>query len=366
MAPSKEWFEKDFYKILEIDQNATDKEIARAYRKLAKKYHPDVNSGNEAKFKDISLAYEVLSDPNKRKEYDEIRNLTKTAGFRTNYSNTRGSPFRIDDISDLFGSIFKNVDFGGFKGVNQRRGKDLQAEVTIGFEDSIKGVTVNVPVMVEKICPTCAGSGAAPGSKPVVCDRCNGSGFVQDNKGLFSLASTCRSCGGKGVKILQPCPTCSGTGVVKSSVPIKVKLPKGVKDGQTVKIKGKGEAGINGGPSGDLYVKVHVTSHRLFTRQGNDLSIKIPITYSEAVLGTTISVPSIYGGHVRIKIPPLTPNGKTFRVKGMGVDAGSYKGDLLITVEVTVPNNLTDEEKKAVENLAKVSKYSPREYLGVS
>lgn len=366
MAPSKEWFEKDFYKILEVDPSASDKEISSAYRKLAKKYHPDLNPGAEAKFKDISLAYEVLSNPEKRKEYDQIRELTKSQGFTPGYSQAKGSPFRIDDLTDIFSSIFGDFTTRRYGGANQRRGKDLQAEVTISFQDAVKGVTANVNVMVDRICPTCAGTGAAPGSRPVTCSRCKGTGYTQDNKGLFSLATTCTECGGKGVKNLNPCKTCSGSGIVKTASPIKVKLPKGVKNGQTVKIKGKGSPGVNGGPNGDLYVKVNVLPHSFFTRQGNDLVIKVPLTYSEAVLGTTILVPTVDGKQVRIKIPPFTPNGKTFRVKGLGVDTGSAKGDLLVTVEVAVPDKLTEEEKKAVENLAKVSKYSPREFLGVS
>jgi molecular chaperone DnaJ len=372
LAAQREWLEKDYYAVLGVPQTATDKEVTRAYRKLAKQYHPDANPGAEEKFKEISAAYDVLGDDAKRKEYDEIRRLGASGlggfGFP---GGAGGQTIRIEDLGDL-GDLFGGLGgvFGGGRRQSRtgpRRGADVETELHLSFEDAVRGVTAAVKVAGEARCETCGGNGAAPGTTPVVCPRCNGRGSLDEPQGLFSLSRICPECGGRGTKIEKPCPTCRGTGVTKRTRDVKVRVPPGVEDGQRIRVKGRGEAGRANGPAGDLYVVVHVGAHRIFGRRGRNLTATVPVTYPEAVLGTTVTVPTL-DGQVTLRVPPGTPTGKTFRVKGRGVPSHgrSGTGDLLVTVEVTVPQKLTDEQRAAVEQLARLSTEEPRAHLEVS
>ncbi|MHB1986526.1 MAG: molecular chaperone DnaJ [Acidimicrobiales bacterium] len=376
MAPQRQWFEIDFYKVLGVSPEATEKEITRAYRKLAKQYHPDANPGSEDRFKEISGAYDVLGDPERRREYDEVRRLGPLAGgFGTGTSGPGNGTFnfRIDDLGDLFGGIFNRGrprgtgtpggpggPFGG-----PRRGQDVETELHLSFEEAVEGAVTSVNVLSATVCHTCAGSGSKPGSMPVSCSRCGGTGTLNDNQGLFSLAQPCPECRGRGVKVTDPCPTCGGTGAERAQRQVKVRIPPGVVGGQRIRVKGRGEQGANGGPAGDLYVVVHVRAHKLFGRSGRNLTLRVPVTFSEAALGADITVPSL-GDPVTLRVPAGTPSGKTFRVRGRGVKSGNQLGDLLVTVEVDVPKELDDAQREAVEAYARATESSPREHLGVN
>jgi molecular chaperone DnaJ len=373
MAPQRDWFETDYYKVLGVSSEATEKEITRAYRKLAKQYHPDANPGSEDKFKQIASAYDVLGDADKRKEYDEVRRLGPLGGGFGGFgrgggassSTGEGFNFHIDDISDLFGNLF-----GQGKSRNQktntwtsaRRGQDVDAELHLPFNEAIHGAVTSVNVVTGTMCHTCAGSGSKPGSLPITCPRCGGTGTLNDNQGLFSLAAPCPECRGRGLKVVDPCPTCGGSGVERRQRQVKVRIPAGVEDGQRIRVKGRGEPGENGGPAGDLYVIVHVDHHPVFGRRGKHLTIKAPVTFAEAALGADITVPSL-DEPVTLRIPAGTPSGKTFRVKGHGVKTASATGDLLVTVEVDVPTVLTDEQRAAAEAFAAATPASPRAHL---
>ena len=370
MAPQREWFETDYYKVLGVSQNASEKELTRAYRKLAKQYHPDANPGAEERFKEITAAYDVLGDPDKRKEYDEVRRLGSVGSMFGGGGGQNGGfgGFRVEDLGDLFTGIFRQPGStrrrGGTASVPVR-GTDLEAELHLSFDEAIEGIVTSVNVTTQATCHTCGGSGSRPGSAPVICPRCGGTGVLNDNQGLFSLSSPCPECGGRGTKIVDPCPTCFGTGVERRQRQVKVRIPAGVDDGQRIRVKGRGEPGRNGGPAGDLFVTVRVSPHPLFGRRGRDLTLTVPITYAEAVLGATITVPSLDGKSVSLKVPPGTKNGRTFRVRGRGIAQGGQRGDLLVTVEIAVPAKLSPEERKAVEALAAATPGSPRDYLQV-
>jgi molecular chaperone DnaJ len=372
VAAQREWLEKDYYETLGVSSTATDKELTRAYRKLAKQFHPDANPASEDKFKEISAAYDVLGDAAKRKEYDEVRRLG-ASGFPGGFGGGGfgggpggGGTFRVEDLGDL-GDLFGGL--GGFgnrrsRGSGPRRGADVEAELHLSFEDAVRGVTTSVNVAGEARCETCHGNGAAPGTHPVTCPTCHGTGALQDNQGLFSLSRVCPQCGGRGTIIETPCPTCRGTGVQRRTRSVKVRIPAGVEDGQRIRVKGRGAAGRANGPSGDLYVVVHVGSHPQFGRRGKNLTLTAPITFAEAALGTTITVPTL-DGPVTLRIPAGTASAQTFRVKGRGVPSAGRRGggDLLVTVEVSVPKKLTDEQRAAVEELARVSDAAPRDHL---
>ena len=363
MAPQREWFETDYYKVLGIRQDAPDKEVTRAYRKLAKQHHPDANPGHEDRFKEISAAYDVLGDPDRRKEYDEVRRLG-AAG--PGFGQSGGFNFNIDDLSDLFGGIFRQS--GGRRrpgsAAGSRRGEDVEAELHLDFAEAVEGVVTTVNVTTPVACRTCGGSGSKPGTMPVVCPRCGGSGIVNDNQGLFSLATTCTECNGRGTKVVDPCPTCFGTGLERRERRVKVRVPAGVEDGKRIRVKGRGEPGRGGGPAGDLLVTMHVTPHPLFGRRGRDLTLNVPVTYPEAALGATITVPTL-GRPVTLKIPAGTKTGQVLRLRGKGIQQGSTTGDLLVSVDLVVPAKLSEPERKAIEALAQASPASPRAHLGV-
>jgi molecular chaperone DnaJ len=377
MAPQREWFEKDYYKVLGVPQSATDAEIRRAYRKLAKENHPDAHPGKEERFKEISAAYDVLSEPAKRKEYDEIRRLGPMAaggaGFPGGAGGAGGSPFtniRTDNLGDLFGDLLGR--FGGAPGGTRtrttapagQRGDDVEAELHLSFLDALNGVTTTVNVTTEATCSTCHGSGAAPGTSPVVCSRCGGRGVVSDNQGLFSFSRACPQCGGRGMMVETPCPSCRGTGSETRPRQVKVRIPAGVDDGQRIRVKGRGTPGRGGGPAGDLWVTVRVAGHQMFGRKGRNLTLTVPITFAEAALGAEITVPTL-DGSVVLRVPPGTKSGSRFRVKGRGVADEKGAGDLLVTVEVAVPTKLSPAQREAIEALASASTESPRTHLGV-
>ena len=381
MAPQREWFEKDYYKVLGVPQAATENEIRRAYRKLAKQNHPDANPGKEERFKEISAAYDVLSDATKRKEYDEVRRLGPMAGAAGGFGGAGGPGgpggpggtfnFRTDNLGDLFGDLLGRFGGGGGAGAGGRtrtatnvgqRGEDLEAELHLSFLDALNGVTTTVNVTSEAACATCSGTGAAPGTSPVVCSRCGGRGVVSDNQGLFSFSRACPQCAGRGMVVETPCPTCHGSGVELRPRQVKVRIPPGVDDGQRIRVKGRGGPGRNGGPAGDLWVTVRVAPHSMFGRKGRNLTLTVPVTFAEAALGAEITVPTL-DGSVVLRVPPGTRSGRTFRVKGRGVADEKGAGDLLVTVEVAVPTKLSPAQREAIEALAVASTDSPRAHL---
>jgi molecular chaperone DnaJ len=387
MAPQREWFEKDYYAVLGLTKGASEKEITRAYRKLAKQHHPDANAGNkeaEEKFKDISAAYDVLGDPAKRKEYDEVRDMVASGanpfagagaggfgGPGGGFGDGSGIRFETGDIGglgDLLGNIFGGRGRRGSgrqPGAGPRRGGDLEAEVHLAFDDAVRGATIAVQLTGAAPCHTCGGTGAAPGTVPRDCPQCNGVGTLAVDQGPFSFSQICPRCGGSGRVVDKPCPTCGGGGAELRTREVKVRIPVGVADGQRVRVKGKGTPGSNGGPPGDLYVTVHVAPHPLFGRKGDDLSLRVPVTFSEAALGAEVKVPTL-DGSVTVRIPSGTASGKTLRVRGRGMPkAGGGAGDLLVTVNVVVPQTLSDQQRQAVEALAAAESANPRAHLGV-
>lgn len=371
---NREWVEKDFYSTLDVSADATQEEIKRAYRKLAQKLHPDANPGDataESRFKDVSEAYATLSDPEQRKEYDQIRRLASSGGFPGGGSGGfgGGQQFRVEDLGDLFGGSGGLGDlFGGGRrtrssGVGPLRGVDTSADLNISFEEAVSGVTTTLQVRGQAACSHCGGSGAEPPSQPKTCPTCGGSGSVATNQGFFSFSEACPQCRGSGVIIDEPCTVCRGSGAEVRTRSINVRIPAGVKDGSTIRLAKRGGPGRNGGPAGDLLVKVHVASHPVFARSGNDLKVTLPISFSEAALGTKLSVPTL-NGTVKVKIPAGTTSGQVFRVRGRGVTPDKGKaGDLLAKVEIKVPARLSKEEKKLVEQLGSYDTDEMRSHL---
>jgi len=364
VPPQREWFEKDYYQVLGVSSTATDKEITRAYRKLAKQYHPDANPGSEDRFKEISAAYDVLGDEARRKEYDEVRRLGPMAG---GFGGPGGGTFRVQDMGDL-GDLFGGL-FGGRsrrRTQGPQRGADVEAELHLSFEDAVRGVTASVHVPEDTRCRTCNGSGAAPGTKTHTCDRCNGRGVLDDNQGLFSLSTVCPKCNGRGTLVDTPCPTCAGTGTERRNRQVKVRVPAGVENGQRIRVKGRGARGQGMAPPGDLYVVMRVDKHPLFARRGRNLTLSVPVTFPEAALGTTVTVPTL-DEPVTVRVPAGTAPGTLLRVRGRGIPAGSQNGstpgDLLVKVDVLVPTSLTDEQRAAAEALAATLDAAPRQNL---
>jgi molecular chaperone DnaJ len=382
LAPQREWFEKDYYKVLGVPESATQKEITRAYRQMARELHPDANPDDpraEERFKEVSAAYDVVGDDAKRKEYDEVRKLGPMAGgFGFGGpggpgGGSAGQTFNFDggDIGDLLGNLFGRRRGGagagpGFRGTGPQRGTDLEAEVHLPFREAVRGFTTTLHLTSDAPCSTCHGSGARPGSTPEGCPQCGGRGVLDDNQGLFSFSTPCPNCAGRGSIITDPCPTCRGSGVERRPREVKVRIPSGVDDGQRIRLKGRGGPGRNGGPAGDLFVTVHVERDPVFGREGRNLTVTVPLTFSEAALGTKVKVPTLDGGTVTLKVPEGTPSGKVFRVRNRGVDTGKGTGDLLVTVQVAVPRTLTPDQREAIEAFAAATTESPREFLGVS
>jgi molecular chaperone DnaJ len=360
MAPQREWYEKDYYKALGVDQSASAKEITKAYRKLARELHPDKNPGDataEERFKSVAAAYDVLGDEAKRAEYDEVRRLGPVGpmgggspgGFSFNVGDMGGA-----GIGDLFGSMFGRggARSGAASGVGPRRGADLAAHLTVDFTDAVKGLTTTLYLTTDAQCSTCRGSGAKPGTSPRVCANCGGRGAVDDNQGYFSFSKPCPVCQGQGTLIDDPCPTCRGSGIEKRQREVKTRLPAGVKDGQTIRLKGRGGPGRNGGPNGDLLVELTVTAHPRFGRRHNDLTVTVPVSFAELALGGEIDVPTIDGDTVTLRLRPGTQSRSRHRVKGKGIHTPKAVGDLIVTVDVQVPTHLTDDQRAAIEQFA--------------
>jgi molecular chaperone DnaJ len=379
----REWFEKDYYGVLGVPKNASASEIKKAYRKLAQQFHPDTNAGNvdaEDRFKEISAAYDVLGDDEKRKSYDQVREMGASGfgGFGPGGAAGQGPGgwpggpggaqyVNVEDIGDLFGGLFGGAGRGrGRAQARPQRGADLETDVRISFDEAMQGTKVPVKITGPAVCQTCHGSGAAAGTSPVTCPECGGSGEIAVNQGFFSMAQPCRRCRATGRIIETPCATCKGAGSVRRTRTFQVKIPAGVKSGARIKLAGRGEPGPAGGKPGDLYVRVNVTQHELFGRRGDNLTLTLPVTFPEAALGAHVQVPTM-NGPVTLKVPAGTPNGKTFRIKGKGAPkAKGGHGDLLVTTQVDVPGKLSKEQKELLRQLQQEQKESPRKALGVA
>jgi molecular chaperone DnaJ len=379
----REWVEKDFYKVLGVSSDSTADEIKRAYRKLAGELHPDRNPNNpeaEERYKAVTEAKEVLLDTAKRKEYDETRRLFANGGFGRrpsgsgNYGGfggygSDGVEFNLGDlfdaapqtgganIGDLFGGLFG-------RGAQQprpsrpRRGNDLETETELSFLEATKGVAMPLRLTSPAPCTNCHGSGARPGTSPRVCTTCNGSGAISRNQGAFGFSEPCTDCRGTGSIIDEPCEECGGKGATTRTRTINVRIPPGVEDNQRIRLAGQGEAGLRGAPSGDLYVTVHVRPDKVFGRDGDDLTVTVPVSFHELALGTTLSVPTLEG-KVGVRVPKGTSDGRILRVRGRGVPkrAGGH-GDLLVTVKVAVPPSLEGDAAEALEAYAKAERAS--------
>jgi molecular chaperone DnaJ len=357
---------KDLYKVLEVSKGASQDEIRRSYRRLARKYHPDANPGDEnaeERFKGIQQAYEILSNPEKRREYDEGPRQFFGAGNAAGQGSAAGADFRnFSDLSDLFGGFGNLGDVFGQATTNARgrqaspKGEDVTVNVRLKFKDALDGVTTRVGVPVEEACGDCGGSGAAPGTSPRTCPQCGGRGTQSRDQGLFALSTACSRCGGRGTIVETPCPRCRGNGKTRGMKQVKVRIPAGARDGMKVRVPGRGGAGRSGGPAGDLFVVTQVEEHPVFKRKGDDFVVSVPVSFVEAALGAEVEVPKPGGGTVRLKIPAGTQNGKQFKVRGAGAPrtrrGSAEKGDLIVRVGVVVPKKLRRREREILEALA--------------
>ena len=351
---------RDYYEVLGVSKNASDDEIKKAHRKLAKKYHPDLNKDNpEAaeKFKELNEAYEVLSDKDKKAKYDQFG----FAGVDPNYGGGAGGfggfgGFDMGDLSDIFGSFFGGGSTRSRRNAPQR-GETLQQRVMLSFEEAAFGCEKEINLERVELCDTCGGSGAAPGTTPETCSNCGGTGTVQQRRqtpmGVFATTSPCPRCGGKGKMISSPCKSCNGTGQVRKRKTIKVSIPAGIDNGQIISLRGQGNAGKNGGPSGDLQIIISVQSHPLFRRDGTNVYCDAPITFTQAVLGGELEIPTI-DGKVKYEIPEGTQTGTTVRLRGKGIPNvnGRGRGDQFVTVHIETPRNLNREQKEALRKFS--------------
>jgi molecular chaperone DnaJ len=344
------------YDTLGVSKSASQDEIKKAYRKLARQYHPDRNPGDaaaEERFKEVQTAYDVLSDAEKRKQYDAFGNGSGPG------LGGQGFNFDVGDLGDLFGNLFG----GGFGTRAQRprpqpvHGTDLEATLSLSFEDSLRGVEAKIPVEVTAACRACGGSGAEPGTAPVICPECNGRGVKAENQGFFALSQPCPRCRGNGTVIEKPCHSCHGSGRERRTKRYSVKIPAGVKDGTRIKLKGKGEPGENGGPPGDLYVITRVGGSSQYERRGDDLVVDVPVTFPEAALGARVDVPTPEGP-ISLKVPAGSQDGKLLRIRGRGAPKldGSGKGDVLARLRIVVPQKPTKKERELIEELGKVTR----------
>ena len=355
---------RDYYEVLGVQKGATEEEIKKAYKKMARKYHPDLNPGDkdaEEKFKEVNEAYEVLSDSEKKARYDQFG----FAGVDPNFGAGGGgygggAGFDFGDLGDIFGSFFG----GGFGGGQTRRnpnapqrGESIRMNLTISFEEAAFGCEKELELDRYESCETCHGSGAAPGTSPETCPDCGGSGVVQTRRqtpmGVFASTAPCSRCGGRGKIIKEPCKDCRGSGMVRRRRKIQASVPAGIDNGQTISIRGQGHAGKNGGPEGDLLVTITVRPHELFRREGTSVLCEAPITFPQAVLGAELEIPTI-DGKVKYDIPEGTQSGTTFRLKGKGIPAlnGRGRGDQYVTVYIETPRNLNREQKEALKKFA--------------
>ncbi|GAA3007598.1 molecular chaperone DnaJ [Actinokineospora diospyrosa] len=374
---ARDWIDKDFYRELGVSSDASDAEVKKAYRKLARELHPDANPGNadaEARFKAVSEAYGVVGDPEKRKQYDEARSMFGRAGFGGGTGFDFGDAFGQQGggfsgsgggLGDLFGNLFNRArGGGGGTTARPRRGADVETDVRLDFVEAVQGATVPLRLSSPSTCDTCHGSGARPGTSPKTCQNCGGVGLVSRSQGAFAFSEPCRDCRGTGRIVDDPCPDCGGEGVNTKTRKLTVRIPAGVEDDQRIRLAGQGEPGRNGASAGDLYVRVHVTPHPVFGRSGNDLTLKVPVTYPELALGTTLTVPTL-DGSVSLQVAPGTTSGRVLRVRGKGVQRrDGQTGHLLVTLQVAVPTELTDEAKAALEAYTKATAdFDPRPEL---
>ena len=361
-----DWATKDFYKVLGVAKDADAKDIKKAYRKLARENHPDSNPDDAKRhdrFKQVAEAYDVVGDAKKRKEYDEIRAAYAGGGFGGGFpggfpggfgGGTAGGT-QTFDLSDILGGMFGGGGAGGARRTRAqqqpRRGADLEAEATIGFEEAIEGTTLPLRLSSDAPCSNCQGTGGKPGTRPHICPTCEGSGMVATSTGgAFLMNETCPECHGRQLVYDEPCSVCHGSGHGVSSRTIQARIPAGVKDGQKIRLTGKGAAGEQGGSPGDLFVVVKVRPHRLFRRKGDNLLLDVPVRFDEAALGAEITVPTLTGAPVKVRIPAGTPHGRSFRVRGRGAPRrDGTRGDLLVTAVVDVPATLSDAQRAAVE-----------------
>jgi molecular chaperone DnaJ len=358
----------DYYKTLGVDKKASADDIKKAYRKLARKYHPDTNKepAAEERFKEISEAYDVLSDPEKRKKYDR-GGLFATAGWGGGGSSGPPGGATATDFggfSDILSGIFST---GGGRARTRpapERGRDLETTVSLSFEQAVAGAQVPVSVATHSACPTCRGTGAEPGTQPVVCPVCHGRGIESQGQGLFSITRPCERCGGSGTVIEKPCHTCHGEGRMRELKKYRVNIPAGVKDGSRIRLAGKGEAGLRGGSAGDLYVVTHVSDSPVFARKGDNFEVEVPITVAEALRGADVEVPTL-AGTKKLRVPPGTKHGTVQRLRGEGpaIPGSSGKGDLHYRFVIDVPRDLSAEQRRAVDELSKVMNGNPRERI---
>ena len=336
------------YDTLGVPKNASADEIKKAYRKLAREHHPDASGGDETLFKEVQGAYDVLSDPEKRQQYDTFGSANGRMGGA---AGGAGPQFADFDLSDLFGGLF-----GGARqrGPVPERGADVEAHTTLSFEDALRGAEVRVPVELETACRTCGGTGAEPGTAPSVCPQCGGRGVTSDSHGLFALSHPCPRCRGNGTIVEHPCKTCRGSGHERTTKNFNVKIRPGIKDRARIRVGGKGEGGRNGGPAGDLYVVVHVEPSPLYTRRGDDLIVDVPVAYADAALGASLDVPTPEGP-ISLKVPAGSQPGKLLKIKGRGAPKPKGgKGDLLARLKLTVPEKVSKQERELLEELRKV------------
>jgi len=367
----------NYYDVLGVSKTASADDIRKAFRRLSRKHHPDTG-GTEEKFKELNEAYQVLSDPEKRKQYDQFGqyfggNVPPGAGSPGQGWPPGGAPGGfsyqnvdlgdLGDLGDLFGSVFSGGGVSGGRPKAQR-GRDLQYDVTLSFEEALEGVSTKVDVQRTESCPTCHGSGAAPGTSPTTCPVCHGSGRAAQGQGLFAVSRACPRCGGSGQIVEHPCQTCRGKGQVVKVKPVTVQIPAGVTDGGKIRFKGKGEPGAAGGPHGDLYVMTHIRPHAYFKREGADVVLEVPVTVDEAALGAEIEVPTP-DGRVKLKIKEGTQTGKVFKLPGKGAPKlkGGAKGDMRVRVQVVTPTGLNAEQKELLKRFASTRGERVRSHL---
>ncbi len=368
MAPST-----NYYDVLGVKKDASADDIKKAFRRLARKHHPDTG-GDEEKFKEVNEAYEVLSDDEKRSQYDQYgqyfggqapRGASGAGwpgGARVRVSNVDLGD--LGDLGDIFGSVFGGASRA--RGPQPRRGTDVQVDLTLTFEQAFQGTSAKVEIERTERCATCSGSGAKPGTAPVTCSTCGGSGAVSEGQGMFGFSRPCSRCGGTGSVIEQPCATCRGAGSVRRRVPVTVNVPAGATDGGKLRFKGKGESGEAGGPAGDLYVVSRIAKHPYYTRDGADVVLELPISIAEAALGTEVNVPVPGGGRVKLKVPAGTQHGRVFRVRGKGAPKlkGSGHGDLRVKAMVVVPQDLSERQRELLREFTADGHEDLRAHIG--
>ena len=354
---------RDYYEVLGVSRGASEDEIKKAYKKMARKYHPDLNPGDktaEEKFKEVNEAYEVLSDADKKARYDQYGHAGVDPNFGAGgFGGGFDGSFDFGDLGDIFGSFFGG-GFGGGRRTNPnapQRGESIRMSIAISFEEAAFGCEKAVTEERYETCDTCHGNGCAPGTSPEVCPDCHGTGTVQVRRqtpmGVFATSSPCPKCGGKGRIIHQPCKDCRGSGMVRKKKTIQASIPAGIDNGQTISIRGQGNAGKNGGPAGDLLITITVRPHELFRREGTSVLCEAPITFTQAVLGAELEIPTI-DGKVKYTLPEGTQSGTTFRLKGKGIPSinGRGRGDQYVTVYIETPKNLNKEQKEALKKFA--------------